>query len=61
MAEPDEAEELALRRVPFAEAFEMAMTGEIRDSFSQTMLMKTDILGRRGALPDKVAELLGYR
>jgi 8-oxo-dGTP pyrophosphatase MutT (NUDIX family) len=61
VAEPDEAEELALRRVPFAEAFEMAMTGEIRDSFSQTMLMKTDILGRRGALPDKVAELLGYR
>ena len=60
VAEPDEAEELALRRVPFTDALEMAMSGEIRDSFSQTMLMKTDILGRRGALPRKVADILEY-
>jgi 8-oxo-dGTP pyrophosphatase MutT (NUDIX family) len=59
-AEPDEAEALVLRRAPFAEALEMAMSGEIRDSFSQSMLMKTDILGRRGALPPRVAEILGY-
>lgn len=61
VAEPDETEELALRRVPFTEALDMAMGGEIRDSFSQTMLMKADILGRRGALPGRVAEILGYQ
>ena len=58
--EPDEGEQLAIRRLPFAEALEMAMTAEIRDAFSQIMLMKVDILGRRGALPEPVARALRY-
>jgi len=58
--EPDEGEKLEIRRLPFTEALEMAMTAEIRDAFSQIMLMKVDILGRRGALPGPVAQALGY-
>jgi 8-oxo-dGTP pyrophosphatase MutT (NUDIX family) len=59
-AEPDEMEALKLRRVSFADALEMAITGEIRDAFSQMMLIKTETLGRRGALPGRVAEILGF-
>lgn len=58
--DPDEDEQLAIRRLPFAQALEMAMAAEIRDAFSQIMLLKVDILGRRGALPAPVATALGY-
>lgn len=60
VAEPDEMEALNLRRVSFTDALDMAMTGEIRDAFSQMMLLKTDLLGRRGALPGRIAEILGF-
>ena len=58
--EPEEVEQLALRRLPFAEALEMALAGDLRDAFSQIMLMKVDVLGRRGGLPEPVARALGY-
>jgi 8-oxo-dGTP pyrophosphatase MutT (NUDIX family) len=55
---PDEAELLETRRLPFAEAVEMAMRGEIIDAFSQAMLFKTDLMRRRGELPADLALLL---
>lgn len=58
--EPDDGEVLDIRRLPFAEALAMVLDGEIRDAFTQTMLMKVDALGRRGRLPDAVAQSLGY-
>lgn len=60
-AEPDDGEELRLRRLPFAEALDMVLAGEIRDAFTQVMLLKVDALGRRGSLPAAVAKALGYR
>lgn len=59
--EPDEGEVLEVRRLPFGAALEMALSGEIRDAFSQVMLLKVDVLGRRGDLPPPVATALGYR
>lgn len=58
--QPDPDEKIEIRRLPFSHALEMAMTAEIRDAFSQIMLMKVDILGRRGELPAPVARALGY-
>lgn len=58
--EPDDDESIEIRRLPFDEALDMAMGGGIRDAFSQLMLMKVDILGRRGMLPEPVARALGY-
>ena len=51
---------LEIRRLPFRRALEMVIAGEIRDAFTQVMLMKVDALGRRGELPEPVARALGY-
>lgn len=58
--EPDPGEKIEIRRLSFGEALRMVLDGEIRDAFSQAMLMKVDILGRRGQLPEPVARALGY-
>jgi len=58
--DPDDGEMLEIRRLPFAEALDMVLDGQIRDAFSMMMLMKLDVLGRRGRLPAEVARLLGY-
>ena len=39
-SQPDPTEELAIRKLPLAEAIEMAMRGEIRDSISVAALLK---------------------
>ena len=57
---PDPDEKIDVRRVPFSQALDMALSGEIRAAFSQNMLMKLDVLGRRGRLPPAVAAALGY-
>jgi 8-oxo-dGTP pyrophosphatase MutT (NUDIX family) len=54
-AAPEACERLEVRRVPVREVVEMAMNGEIVDAFSQTMLLKADLLARRGALPGDLA------
>jgi 8-oxo-dGTP pyrophosphatase MutT (NUDIX family) len=54
----DEVEELAVRRLPFAEAVRMAAAGEITDAFSLVMLFKTDHLARTGGLPAALARLI---
>lgn len=55
IASPDETEVLALRRVPFAAAFEMAMQGEITDAMTIIALFKCRNLAERGGLPADVA------
>jgi 8-oxo-dGTP pyrophosphatase MutT (NUDIX family) len=54
----DSSEELSVRRVPFAEAVKMAVSGEITDGFSLVMLLKADHLLRTGALPPELASLM---
>ena len=49
----DSSEELSVRRVPFAEAVKMAVSGEITDAFTLVMLLKADHLLRTGALPQE--------
>jgi 8-oxo-dGTP pyrophosphatase MutT (NUDIX family) len=47
-AEPDGTEELGLRRVPFAEAVQMALTGEISDALAVVGLLRADSYLRSG-------------
>lgn len=54
----DSSEELSVRRVSFAEAIGMAVSGEITDAFTLVMLFKADHLARTGALPQDLAKLL---
>lgn len=54
----DSSEELSVRRVPFAEAVKMAISGEITDAFSLVMLLKADHLLRTGGLPSELARLM---
>ena len=55
-SDPDDEERILVRRVAFSEAYEMALSGEIIDSFAQTMLFKARILADRGELPEPVIE-----
>ena len=54
-AAPDDTEVLAVRRVPFARAFEMALGGEIRDALAVAMIFKARLLAERGAAPEAIA------
>lgn len=54
----DSSEELTVRRVPFAEAVKMAVSGDISDGFSLVMLLKADHLLRTGGLPPDLCELM---
>lgn len=47
---PEETEQLAVKKVPFEQAFQMVMNGEISDAFSMVMIMKTHILLQQGVL-----------
>lgn len=49
-AEPEETEELVVRKLPFEEAYQMAMDGRITDSMSVAALLKTKILLLEGKL-----------
>lgn len=60
-AAPDDTEELALRRLPLAEAIDLAMAGEITDAMSLAALFKLDLMWRRGELPEALLETLGPR
>jgi 8-oxo-dGTP pyrophosphatase MutT (NUDIX family) len=57
----DSSEELSVRRVSFAEALRMGISGEITDAFTLVMLFKADHLLRTGALPHDLARLLQGR
>ena len=54
----DSSEELSVRRVSFADAVKMAISGEITDAFSLVMLLKADHLLRTGGLPSELSGLM---
>ena len=47
-SEPDENEELRIIKVPFEEAYQKVMNGEITDSLSMVAILKTKILLDKG-------------
>lgn len=49
-AEPEESEDLQVKKVPFNKAYEMVMNGEITDSLSMVAILKTKILIDQGKI-----------
>ncbi|MFK7807358.1 MAG: NUDIX domain-containing protein [Saprospiraceae bacterium] len=47
-AEPEETEDLIVRKLPFSEALEMVMNGEITDALAMLGILKTHVLIERG-------------
>jgi len=56
--EPDDTEELAVRRLPFAEALAMAADGRITDSISVAALLRVHHMAVNRELPDGLNDLL---
>ncbi|MDF3078059.1 MAG: mismatch repair protein MutT [Sphingobacteriaceae bacterium] len=50
-AEPEETEDLQLKKVPFEEAYQMALDGRITDSMAVASLLRLKILLLENALP----------
>lgn len=51
--EPDHDEQLAIRKLPFAELFAMVMRGELRDSLTVAAVLKVRLMLDRGELAQK--------
>lgn len=49
-AEPEETEDLKIKKLPFEEAYQMVMRGEIKDSLSMVAILKTKQLIERGEI-----------
>lgn len=49
-SEPEETEDLVVRKLPFSEAVEMVMNGTITDALAMIGIMKTQLLIDRGLL-----------
>lgn len=49
-AEPEETEDLQIKKVPFKTAYNMVMNGEITDSLSMVAILKTKILIDEGLI-----------
>ncbi len=49
-AQPEETEELQVRRLPFSEVVDMVMSGEITDSLSMIAILKTNEWLREGVI-----------
>jgi len=49
-AEPEETEELMVRKLPFKEAYQMVLDGRITDSMSVAGILKTHILIQEGKI-----------
>jgi 8-oxo-dGTP pyrophosphatase MutT (NUDIX family) len=47
-AEPEETEDLQIRKLPFEQAYQMVMNGEITDSLSMVAILKTKLLLDKG-------------
>lgn len=50
IAEPEETEDLQIKKIPFKKAFDMVMNGEITDSLSMVAILKTKILIDKGEI-----------
>jgi len=48
--EPEEDEQLAIKKIPFEEVFQMVMRGEIRDGLSVASVLKAKMLIDRGLI-----------
>ena len=55
---PDDGEELAIRRLPFAAVLEMVLSGAITSAISVAMVMQAHVLALRGQLPAEVTPAL---
>lgn len=49
-AQPEETEELAIRKLPFEEAYQMVVKGEITDSLAVAGILRTKLLLRERSL-----------
>jgi ADP-ribose pyrophosphatase len=49
-SEPEDTEDLQVRKIPFEEAFTMVMNGEITDSLTVAAILKAKLLMERGEL-----------
>jgi len=49
-SQPEETEELSIKKIPFREAFQMVLKGEITDAISVAALLKANILFEKGLL-----------
>jgi ADP-ribose pyrophosphatase len=47
---PEETEELVIRKIPFEQAYQMVINGEITDSISVASILKTQILIQEGKI-----------
>jgi 8-oxo-dGTP pyrophosphatase MutT (NUDIX family) len=52
---PDETEDLAVVRVPFRQALQLAVSGEIQDSLTVAMLLRAHHMAVSGDLPRELA------
>lgn len=52
-SEPEETEQLVVRKMPFHDAFEMVMRGEITDALAVAGILKVKIMLDSGMLPQK--------
>lgn len=50
IAEPEETEDLVVRKIPFSEAYDMVMNEEITDSISVAAILKAKILIEKGVI-----------
>lgn len=56
--EPDETEDLAVVRVPFAEALDAAVAGHMPDALTVALLLRVHHMAVRGELPSDLARLV---
>ncbi|WP_317898566.1 NUDIX hydrolase [Aurantibacillus circumpalustris] len=49
-AEPEESEDLQLKKIPFEEAYQMVMDGRITDSLSMVAILKVKIMIEKGLI-----------
>ncbi|MES2627560.1 MAG: NUDIX hydrolase [Bacteroidota bacterium] len=49
-SEPEDTEQLVIRKLPFAELYEMVMNGEITDSMSVAGVLKAKVLMEKGVV-----------
>jgi len=57
-AQPDDTEEITVRRIPFAEALGMVTSGEITDAITVAALLKVSHMAANGLLPGALNDLL---
>lgn len=55
---PDETEDLAVARVPFHEALEVAVAGHMPDAITVALLLRTHHMAVKGELPAALAALI---